>query len=82
MSSLLFNISFLGLDSLWLFTFTFLPRIKFGSGFGEMAVVVCGSPGLVQRTRNAVVKISDDRAVHKGTGAQGIYVHAEAFGYA
>ncbi|TVY82662.1 Ferric/cupric reductase transmembrane component [Lachnellula suecica] len=49
---------------------------------GEMAVVVCGPPGLVQCTRNAVVKVSDERAVHKGTGAQGIYVHAEAFGYA
>lgn len=49
---------------------------------GEMAVVVCGPPGLVQCTRNCVVAISDDRAVHKGTGAQGIYVHAEAFGYA
>jgi hypothetical protein len=49
---------------------------------GEMAVVVCGPPSLVQCTRNAVVTISDDRAVHKGTGAQGIYVHAEAFGYA
>lgn len=49
---------------------------------GEMAVVVCGPPGMVQGTRNAVVAISDDRGVHKGTGAQGIYVHAEAFGYA
>ncbi|KAH6679713.1 metalloreductase [Halenospora varia] len=49
---------------------------------GEMGVVVCGPPGLVQCTRNAAVKISDDRAVHKGTGAQGIYVHAETFGYA
>ncbi|KAF4629129.1 hypothetical protein G7Y89_g9018 [Cudoniella acicularis] len=47
---------------------------------GEMAVVVCGPPGLVQGTRNSVVKISDDRAVHKGTEAQGIYVHAETFG--
>lgn len=49
---------------------------------GEMAVVVCGPAGLVQCTRNSVVAISDDRAVHKGTGAQGIYVHAETFGYA
>ncbi|RDW80077.1 metalloreductase [Coleophoma cylindrospora] len=49
---------------------------------GEMAVVVCGPPGLVQGTRNAAVMVSDDRAVHKGTGAQGIYVHAETFGYA
>ena len=49
---------------------------------GEMAVVVCGPAGLVQSTRNAAVRISDERAVHKGTGAQGIWVHAEAFGYA
>ncbi|RDL37291.1 Metalloreductase [Venustampulla echinocandica] len=49
---------------------------------GEVAVVVCGPPGLVQCTRNAAAAISDDRAVHKGTGAQGIYVHAETFGYA
>lgn len=49
---------------------------------GEMAVVVCGPAGLVQDSRNAVVKVSDERGVHKGTGAQGIYVHAEAFGYA
>jgi hypothetical protein len=52
------------------------------TALGEMAVVVCGPPGLVQSTRNAAVLISDERAVHKGTGAQGIYVHAEAFGYA
>ncbi|KAL2069123.1 hypothetical protein VTL71DRAFT_15461 [Oculimacula yallundae] len=49
---------------------------------GEMAVVVCGPQGLVQRTRNAAAMVSDDRGVHKGTGAQGIYVHAETFGYA
>ncbi|EKD14602.1 uncharacterized protein L3040_000126 [Drepanopeziza brunnea f. sp. 'multigermtubi'] len=49
---------------------------------GEMAVVVCGPQGLVQTTRNAAAKCSIDRGVHKGTGAQGIYVHAETFGYA
>jgi len=47
-----------------------------------MAVVVCGPVGLVQGARNAAVAISDERGVHKGTGAQGIYVHAETFGYA
>jgi predicted ferric reductase len=52
------------------------------TALGEMAVVVCGPPGLVQSTRNAVVRVSDERAVHKGSGAQGVYVHAEAFGYA
>jgi hypothetical protein len=50
--------------------------------WGEMAVVVCGPKALIQCTRNAAANISDDRAVHKGTGAQGIYVHAECFGYA
>ncbi|KAK0125025.1 hypothetical protein ONS96_008891 [Cadophora gregata f. sp. sojae] len=49
---------------------------------GEMAVVVCGPQGLVQRTRNTAAAVSDERGVHKGTGAQGIYVHAETFGYA
>ncbi|KAH7336144.1 metalloreductase [Rhexocercosporidium sp. MPI-PUGE-AT-0058] len=52
------------------------------SAMGEMAVVVCGPQGLVQSTRNAAAAVSDDRGVHKGTGAQGIYVHAETFGYA
>jgi hypothetical protein len=52
------------------------------AALGEMAAAVCGPPGLVQSTRNATAMISDERAVHKGTGAQGIYVHSEAFGYA
>jgi len=39
---------------------------------GESAVVVCGPLGLVQTTRDAVVALSDERAVHKGTGAQGV----------
>lgn len=42
---------------------------------GETAVGVCGSIGLTTCVRSAVVRISDDRAVHKGTGAQGIYLH-------
>lgn len=42
---------------------------------GETAIGVCGPLGLVTAIRNAVVNISDDRAVHKGTGAQGIYLH-------
>lgn len=48
---------------------------------GEMAVVVCGPASLVQSARNAAADVSVERGVHKGTGAQGIYVHAEAFGY-
>ena len=42
---------------------------------GESAVCVCGPLGLRMAVRAAVVRISDDRAVHKGTGNQGIYLH-------
>lgn len=48
---------------------------------GESAVVVCGPPGLSDDVRRSVVYLSDERAVHKGTGAQGIYLHVENFGY-
>ena len=39
---------------------------------GESAVVVCGPAELIQKTRQVVVALSDERAVHKGTGAQGV----------
>lgn len=48
---------------------------------GESAVVVCGPPGLVDDVRQSVVVLSDERAIHKGTGAQGIYLRTEAFDY-
>lgn len=48
---------------------------------GESAVVVCGPEGLSDDVRRSVVYLSDDRAVHKGTGAQGIYLHVEKFGW-
>ena len=44
---------------------------------GESAVAVCGPIGLVTSTRTAVASLSDERAVHKSTGAQGIYLHVE-----
>lgn len=47
---------------------------------GESAVVVCGPRGLSDDVRHSVVSLSDERAVHKGTGAQGIYLHVENFG--
>jgi hypothetical protein len=46
---------------------------------GELAVYACGPLGLSTGIRNAVAKVSDDRAVHKGTGAEGIYLHVESF---
>ncbi|KAF7504921.1 hypothetical protein GJ744_001568 [Endocarpon pusillum] len=48
---------------------------------GESAVVCCGPQGLQDDVRASVVALSDERAVHKGTGAQGIYLHVEGFGY-
>lgn len=48
---------------------------------GESAVVVCGPEGLQDDVRRSVVALSDERAVHKGTGAQGIYLHVEGFSY-
>ncbi|KAB8231940.1 ferric reductase family protein [Aspergillus alliaceus] len=48
---------------------------------GESAVVACGPQGLSDDVRRSVVYLSDERAVHKGTGAQGIYLHVEKFGW-
>lgn len=48
---------------------------------GESAVVVCGPRGLQDDVRESVVGLSDERAVHKGTGAQGVYLHVEGFCY-
>ena len=58
-----------------------LIRKTLEQALGESAVVVCGPQGLVSNVRQSVVSLSDERAVHKGTGAQGIYLHAEAFEY-
>ncbi|KAK9388443.1 ferric reductase NAD binding domain-containing protein [Lipomyces mesembrius] len=46
---------------------------------GETGIAVCGPLGLSMSVRNTTSAISDERAVHKGTGAQGIYLHAEDF---
>ena len=58
-----------------------LIRKTLEQALGESAVVVCGPHGLVDEVRRSVVALSDERAVHKGTGAQGIYFHAESFEY-
>ncbi|ETS76799.1 hypothetical protein PFICI_12186 [Pestalotiopsis fici W106-1] len=46
---------------------------------GETGIVVCGGTALVARVRTSVAKLSDERAVHKGTGAQGIHLHVEEY---
>jgi hypothetical protein len=56
-------------------------RRSLEQALGESAVVVCGPQGLVADVKHDVVCLSDERAVHKGTGAQGIYLHTESFGW-
>ncbi|KAI4632384.1 uncharacterized protein J4E87_001857 [Alternaria ethzedia] len=56
-------------------------RRSLEQALGESAVVVCGPQGLVADVKHDVVSLSDERAVHKGTGAQGIYLHTESFGW-
>ena len=58
-----------------------LSRRTLEQALSETAVVVCGPQGLVSNVRQSVVSLSDERSVHKGTGAQGIYLYAEAFEY-
>lgn len=44
-------------------------------------MVVCGATGLRNDVQDSVVALSDERAVNKGTGAQGIYLHVEGVDY-
>lgn len=46
---------------------------------GETSVVVCGGASLTTSVRNCVTRLSDERAVHKGTGAQGIHLFVEEY---
>jgi hypothetical protein len=58
-----------------------IVRRSLEQALGESAVVVCGPQGLVADVKRDVCSLSDERAVHKGTGAQGIYLHTECFSY-
>ncbi|KAJ5573960.1 uncharacterized protein N7459_008387 [Penicillium hispanicum] len=46
---------------------------------GETGVAVCGPLGLVSSVRNTVATVSEQRGSNKGTGAEGVYLHAEGF---
>ena len=46
---------------------------------GESGVAVCGSIAMSTEVRNTIVRLSDERAIHKGSGAQGCYLHVESF---
>ena len=54
-------------------------RLPVEAAAGETSVAVCGGRELVTAVRNYVAALSDDRAVHKGSGAQGIHLHVEAY---
>jgi ferric-chelate reductase len=61
----------------------FVPLIweQLDKARGETGIAVCGPLGLASCVRNTVASASDRRGVHKGTGAQGIYLHVECFGW-
>lgn len=48
---------------------------------GETAIIACGSVSFMAELRNYTAVLSDERAVHKGTGAQGIYLFTETYGW-
>ncbi|KAJ5802895.1 uncharacterized protein N7503_005345 [Penicillium pulvis] len=48
---------------------------------GETGVAVCGPLGLVSNVRNTVATVSEERGSNKGTGAEGVYLHAESFAW-
>jgi len=56
-----------------------LIRPAVESALGETAVVICGSGSLIASARTYVAGLSDERAVHKGTGAQGIFLYTESY---
>ena len=55
-------------------------RTAVESSAGETCVVVCGGKALTSDVRGIVSGLADERAVHKGTGAQGIRLWVEGFG--
>lgn len=58
-----------------------LIREPVEQAWGETGIVVCGGREIAAWTRNSVSRLSDERAVHKGTGAQGIYLHVEEYSF-
>jgi NAD(P)H-flavin reductase len=56
-------------------------RSPIETAFGETMVAVCGGRRLTSDVRNLVANLSDERAVHKGTGAQGIRLYVEEYAF-
>lgn len=51
------------------------------TAYGETLVAVCGGKRLTSDVRNLVTRLSDERAVHKGSGAQGIRLYVEEYAF-
>lgn len=49
--------------------------------WGEMGIFACGNPSFMADVRNYTARTSDDRAVHKGTGAQALYLYTQTYGW-
>ncbi|KAF3935048.1 hypothetical protein ABW20_dc0106511 [Dactylellina cionopaga] len=54
-----------------------LPPVEIAEG--ETVVACCANRRLMDDVRNYVGKVSDERAVHKGSGAQGVLCWTEGF---
>lgn len=61
--------------------FETLIRPPVEQAYGETAIVGCGGTVFTSDLRNYVSQLSDERAVHKGTGAQGLFLFTESFGW-
>lgn len=48
---------------------------------GETVVIACGGRDMMAQVGTYVAALSDERAAHKGTGAQGIYLWTESYGW-
>jgi len=51
------------------------------SALGETGIFACGNSAFMADVRNFTARESDERAVHKGTGAQGIYLYTQTYGW-
>jgi ferredoxin-NADP reductase len=48
---------------------------------GETGIFACGNASFMADLRNYTASTSDERAVHKGTGAQGLYLFTQTYGW-
>lgn len=62
-------------------SFDALIRKPVEEAYGETAILGCGGQSFSADLRSYVSRLSDERAVHKGTGAQGLFLFMESFGW-